>query len=190
MNDAEVSRRAQEILDTLTLSQKIALGSGSDFWHTKALDEAGVPALKMSDGPSGLRCQPDAGDMLGLNESLPAVCFPAAVTTACTFDPELVERVGQAIGEETLAQGVGVVLGPGANIKRSPLCGRSFEYFSEDPLLAGELAAAWIRGVEATGAGASSILPVTIKIICGLCPIAYWTSARSAKSISRRSSAR
>lgn len=151
----DIEVRAQEILDTLTLGQKIALGSGSDFWHTKALDEAGVPALKMSDGPSGLRCQPDAGDMLGLNESLPAVCFPAAVTTACTFDPELVERVGRAIGEEALAQGVGVVLGPGANIKRSPLCGRSFEYFSEDPLLAGELAAAWIRGVEATGAGAS-----------------------------------
>lgn len=155
MSEVENSRRAREILDTLTLGQMIELCSGADFWHTKALEAAGVPALKMSDGPSGLRCQPEAGDMLGLNESMPAVCFPAAVTAAATFDPALVERIGRAIGEEALEAGVGVVLGPGANIKRSPLCGRSFEYFSEDPLLAGEMAAAWIRGVESTGAAAS-----------------------------------
>lgn len=143
------------LLSTMTTGEKIELCSGADFWHTKDLSARGIPAATLSDGPSGLRRQPEEGDMLGINESVPATCFPAAVTTAASFDPTVTERVGRAIGEEALAQGVGVVLGPGANIKRSPLCGRSFEYFSEDPLLSGEMAAGWIRGLEATGAQAS-----------------------------------
>ena len=148
------SDEVRRIVDALTLEEKVALGSGGDFWHTEDLSSWGVPAAMLSDGPSGVRRQLDHADALGIADAAPATCFPAAVTLAASFDPALAERVGRAIGEEALALGVGVVLGPGANIKRQPLCGRNFEYFSEDPLVAGSLAAGWIRGVEATGAQA------------------------------------
>lgn len=145
----------EKILQEMTLEDKIALCSGADFWQTKKFEKYGIPSLFMCDGPHGLRKQEDAADMLGVNNSRKATCFPAAVTTAGSWDPELLTAIGSAIGEEARDQGVGLVLGPGANLKRNPLCGRNFEYFSEDPYLAGKLAAAFIRGVEAQGVGTS-----------------------------------
>lgn len=147
----------EKILQSMTLEDKIALCSGADFWTTKAYEKYGIPSLFMCDGPHGLRKQDLAGgaDMLGVNDSRPATCFPPAVTTAGSWDPELLTEIGAAIGEEAKAQGVGLVLGPGANLKRNPLCGRNFEYFSEDPFLAGKLAAGFIRGMEAQGVGSS-----------------------------------
>ncbi len=151
-----------EILQQLTLEEKIALGSGENFWQTKALPRFGLPALFMCDGPHGLRKQrikADAGntgvDMLGINASIPATCYPTASLTACSWDVALLTEMGDAIGKEAAALGVGLVLGPGANMKRDPRCGRNFEYFSEDPHLAGKLAAAWIRGVQQNGVGTS-----------------------------------
>ncbi len=138
------------------LCNAIALCTGADFWTTKRLDKYGVPALRMSDGPHGLRVQESGGGfgMLGVKPSRPSTCFPTAVTLAGSWDKSLLAAVGRAIGEEALGHGVGLVLGPGVNIKRSPLCGRNFEYYSEDPYLSGKLAAAFIRGVQSTGAGA------------------------------------
>lgn len=144
----------ENILRKMTLEDKIALCSGADFWRTKAFEPYGIPDLFMCDGPHGLRKQEDASDMLGVNKSRPATCFPTAVTTAGSWDPALLEAVGAATGEEARDQGVGLVLGPGANLKRNPLCGRNFEYFSEDPYLAGKLAAGFIRGMEGRGVGA------------------------------------
>ncbi|MBR0355272.1 MAG: glycoside hydrolase family 3 C-terminal domain-containing protein [Oscillospiraceae bacterium] len=138
----------------LRLEEKIALCSGADAWHTKAFPEAGIPALCMSDGPHGLRKMAEGGDLTNINDSVPATCFPPAVLSACSWDPELLEQLGAAIAEEAAANGVGLLLGPGLNIKRNPLCGRNFEYFSEDPYLAGKLAAAFVRGVESRGVGA------------------------------------
>lgn len=137
--------------EQMKLKEKIALCSGSDFWHTKAMLQHGLPAMMMCDGPHGLRKQEDATDRLGVNQSVPATCFPAAVSTACSFDEDLISEIGQAIAEEAAANGVGLLLGPSANIKRNPLCGRNFEYISEDPHLSGKLAAAYIRGAESTG---------------------------------------
>lgn len=147
----------RKILQSMSLEDKIALCSGESFWETKAYEKYGIPALFMCDGPHGLRRQDrESGtDMLGVNQSRPATCFPPAVTTAGSWDPELLEEIGAAIGEEARDQGVGLVLGPGVNLKRNPLCGRNFEYFSEDPCLAGKLAAGFIRGVEAQGVGSS-----------------------------------
>ena len=145
----------EKILQQMTLEDKIALCSGANFWKTKKYEKYGIPSLFMCDGPHGLRKQEDAADMLGLNNSRPATCFPAEVTTAGSWDPDLLSEIGAAIGEEARDQGVGLVLGPGANLKRNPLCGRNFEYFSEDPYLAGKLAAGFIRGVEAQGVGTS-----------------------------------
>ena len=144
----------ENILRKMTLEDKIALCSGADFWRTKAFEPYSIPDLFMCDGPHGLRKQEDASDMLGVNKSRPATCFPTAVTTAGSWDPALLEAVGAATGEEARDQGVGLVLGPGANLKRNPLCGRNFEYFSEDPYLAGKLAAGFIRGMEGRGVGA------------------------------------
>ena len=141
----------QSILSTLTLEEKCALLSGKGEWETWDLPRAGVPSLVCSDGPHGIRRQAGAGDHLGLNPSLPATCFPTAATVANSWDPDLGEEVGEALGEEAAAQGVNIVLGPGLNIKRSPLCGRNFEYFSEDPYLAGKLAAGYIRGIQSQG---------------------------------------
>ena len=145
----------ERILKEMTLEDKIALCSGASFWETKRFERYGIPALFMCDGPHGLRKQEDAADMLGVNNSRPATCFPAEVTTAGSWDPALLEQIGAAIGEEAREQDVGLVLGPGANLKRNPLCGRNFEYFSEDPYLAGKLAAGFIRGLEAQGVGTS-----------------------------------
>lgn len=141
----------------MTLEEKIAFCSGGSFWETKKYEKYGIPALFMCDGPHGLRKQEreDGADMLGVNESRPATCFPAEVTTAASWDPALLRGIGNAIGEEARDQGVGLVLGPGANLKRNPLCGRNFEYFSEDPYLAGKLAAGFIQGVEGQGIGSS-----------------------------------
>ena len=145
----------EKILSQMTLEDKIALCSGANFWQTKKYEQYGLPPLFMCDGPHGLRKQEDAADMLGVNKSRPATCFPAEVTTAGSWDPELLTEIGAAIGEEAKEQGVGLVLGPGANLKRNPLCGRNFEYFSEDPYLTGKLAAGFIRGAEAQGVGTS-----------------------------------
>ena len=145
----------ERILQQMTPEDKIALCSGENFWETKKYEQYGIPSLFMCDGPHGLRKQEDVADMLGVNESRKATCFPAEVTTAGSWDSELLEQIGAAIGEEAREQGVGLVLGPGANLKRNPLCGRNFEYFSEDPYLAGKLAAGFIRGAEAQGISTS-----------------------------------
>ena len=146
---------AKEILNLLTLKEKTALLSGKDFWHTKNVKKAGLSEIMMCDGPHGLRCQKGKADMLGINNSVPATCFPTASVTACSWDEVLLYEVGGAIADEAAANGVSVVLGPGANIKRDPLCGRNFEYFSEDPYLSGKLASAWIRGAQNRGIGTS-----------------------------------
>ncbi|HOK32790.1 MAG TPA: glycoside hydrolase family 3 C-terminal domain-containing protein [Limnochordia bacterium] len=143
-----------KLLEELEVEEKIALVSGSDQWHTTPVPRLNLPAIMLSDGPHGLRKQELSGDNLGLGESVPATCFPPAATSANSWDPELLFAMGQAIGAEARQQGVSVVLGPGVNIKRSPLCGRNFEYFSEDPYLAGQLATAWIKGVQSQGVGA------------------------------------
>jgi beta-glucosidase len=142
------------VLAELSLEEKAALCSGADFWHTKALDRAGVPAVMLTDGPHGLRKQATSADQVGLADSVPATCFPPAVALGSSFDAELVERVGRALGAESRAEHVAVLLGPGINIKRSPLCGRNFEYFSEDPLVGGVLGAALVRGIQSAGVGA------------------------------------
>ena len=139
----------------MTLEEKASLCSGGDFWHTKAVERLGIPATMVSDGPHGLRKQDQQADHLGVNESIKAVCFPAACATAASFDRDLLARMGQAIGDSCQHEGVSVVLGPAVNIKRSPLCGRNFEYFSEDPYLTGKLAAAYIRGVQSRNVGVS-----------------------------------
>lgn len=138
----------------LTLEERAQLLAGESHWKTYDAPGAGIPSLFLSDGPHGLRKQESAQDCMGIAESRPATCFPTASALACSFDPELVERVGAAIGEEARRQGVDVVLGPGVNIKRHPLCGRNFEYFSEDPVVSGELGAAMVRGIQSRGVGA------------------------------------
>ena len=137
----------------LSVNDKAALVAGATFWKTVAAP--GIPAITVSDGPHGVRRTPDSGQDFGLGESLPATCFPPATGIASSWNRDLVERVGRALGEESRAQNVNVLLGPGINIKRSPLCGRNFEYFSEDPLVSGELGAAYVRGLQSTGVGAS-----------------------------------
>lgn len=148
-------RDAAEIVAELTLEEKASLTSGASFWTTKAVERAGVPSIVLTDGPHGVRLQRGSADHLGIGDSVPATCFPPAVALGSTFDPELLERVGRALGEEARAEGVGVLLGPGINIKRSPLCGRNFEYLSEDPLVSGVLGAALVNGLQSQGVGAS-----------------------------------
>ncbi|MDO5143928.1 MAG: glycoside hydrolase family 3 C-terminal domain-containing protein [bacterium] len=145
----------KKLLASMTLEEKAALLQGADFWHTTAIERLGVPSIMVSDGPHGLRKQDEAGDHLGINDSIKAVCFPTAAGTACSFDRGMMEEMGSLLGQSCQAEGVGVLLGPAANIKRSPLCGRNFEYFSEDPYLSGEMAAAHIRGVQREGVGTS-----------------------------------
>lgn len=145
----------QQILSNMTLEDKISICTGSDFWHTKALPQYGIPAIMMSDGPHGLRCQAEEADMIGINKSLPATCFPTAVTAGTTWNKELYAQEGEAIGKEAASAGVSVVLGPGCNIKRNPLGGRNFEYISEDPYFAGKMAAAFIRGQQSAGVASS-----------------------------------
>jgi beta-glucosidase len=151
----ETSLKNRSLLDRLTLAEKASLCRGSGFWHTQAIDRLGIPRVMVTDGPHGLRKQPGDADHVGLSGSIPATCFPTAAALASSFDPGLLYRVGEALGRECRAEQVGVLLGPGVNMKRSPLCGRNFEYFSEDPLLAGVLAAAMVRGVQSQGVGTS-----------------------------------
>jgi beta-glucosidase len=139
----------------LTLEQKASLTSGADFWTTKAVPDAGIPSLMLTDGPHGLRKQAGASDHLGLADSVPATCFPPAVALGASFDPSLAQRVGEALGVESAIEDVAVILGPGINIKRSPLCGRNFEYFSEDPIVSGVMGAGLVRGIQSRGVGAS-----------------------------------
>ena len=144
----------EEIISKMTLAEKCGILSGKDVWHTREVPGAQIPSIMLSDGPSGLRKQEGEGDHLGLNASVKATCFPSAATVANSWDLELAEKVGEALGREAAAKEVGVLLGPGLNVKRSPLCGRNFEYFSEDPYLAGKMAAAYIRGIQSMGISA------------------------------------
>ncbi len=145
--------RAQAIVATLPLADRIRLLSGRDFWTTEAV-EGVVPSVMLTDGPHGLRKQAGDADHVGLNDAVPATCFPVAATLACTWDPALLEEVGAALGREARAEDVAVLLGPGLNLKRHPRCGRNFEYFSEDPYLSGMLAAALVRGIQSEGVAA------------------------------------
>ena len=141
----------EEILEKLTLRQKADLLTGKDFWSTQGYEELGIPSIFFSDGPHGLRKQAAASDHLGLNASVPATCFPTAVSMASSWNEELAERMGEALGEESASQNVNMLLGPGLCIKRNPRCGRNFEYFSEDPYLAGKMAASYVRGIQKNG---------------------------------------
>lgn len=150
-----MKRNIKHIISQLTLEEKAGLCSGLDFWHTKAVERLGIPSIMLTDGPHGLRKQNGASDHLGLSNSVPSTCFPAAAGMASTWNRELIEKVGVALGEECQAEGVSILLGPGANIKRSPLCGRNFEYFSEDPYLSSELVTSHVKGVQSQGVGTS-----------------------------------
>lgn len=144
----------QELIKTLSLEQKASLLCGGTEFGSRALPQKGIPAMNLSDGPNGVRHQAGEADHLGLNPALPATCFPTAVTVANSWDPELGEKIGTAMGEEARSQDVSVLLGPGLNTKRSPLCGRDFEYFSEDPYLSGKMAASYVRGIQSNGISA------------------------------------
>ncbi|MCE0535198.1 glycoside hydrolase family 3 C-terminal domain-containing protein [Kineosporia rhizophila] len=146
---------AHPLIEELTLEEKASLVSGASFWTTRPVERLGIEGATLTDGPHGVRMQTAGADHLGINAAHPATAFPTAAALGSTWDPELLEQVGQALGAESRALDVDVLLGPGVNIKRSPLCGRNFEYFSEDPLLAGELGAAWVNGVQSKGVGAS-----------------------------------
>ncbi len=143
------------LVSQMTLEEKCSLLSGQDFWHTQAIERLGIPAVMVSDGPHGLRKQNLEADHLGMNESIKAVCMPAACATAASFDRDLIRTMGEAIGSSCQHEELSVVLGPAVNIKRSPLCGRNFEYFSEDPYLAGEMSASFINGVQSKNVGTS-----------------------------------
>lgn len=146
--------KLHETIKKMTLSEKCAILSGADVWHTRAIERLNVPAITLSDGPSGLRKQAGEGDHLGLNASTLATCMPSSSAVASTWNEQIAQQIGAAIGQEAAAQDVQVLLGPGLNTKRSPLCGRNFEYYSEDPYLAGKMAAAFIRGVQENGVSA------------------------------------
>lgn len=147
--------KINQILKQLTTEEKAKICVGESFWKLYGNESVGIPQVSVSDGPHGLRKQAEAADNLGLNKSISAVCYPAACATAASFDEELLERMGEALGEECRAENISVLLGPAVNIKRSPLCGRNFEYFSEDPYLTGKLAAAQIRGIQKWDVGTS-----------------------------------
>ena len=149
-----MSLKYENIIKQMTLAEKAQMMSGKNTWETVDFEKYGIPSMFMSDGPHGLRRQAGAGDHLGLNASLPATCFPTAAGVANSWDEELGEKIGEALAEEAVTMGVNVILGPGLNIKRSPLCGRNFEYFSEDPYHAGKMAAAYIRGIQSKGIAA------------------------------------
>ena len=150
-----MKRDVKAIIREMTLEEKAGMCSGKDFWHLKGVERLGIPEVMVSDGPHGLRKQAEEADHLGLNESIKAVCFPTACATACSFDRDLLEEMGERIGDECQAEDLSVILGPAVNIKRSPLCGRNFEYFSEDPYLASQMAAAHIKGVQSKNVGTS-----------------------------------
>lgn len=150
-----MARDIQALIAQMTLEEKAALCSGLDFWHTQPIERLNIPSVMLTDGPHGLRKQSGSGDHLGLHDSVPATCFPSGAALASSWDRALIQEVGKALGEECQAEGVAVLLGPAANIKRSPLCGRNFEYFSEDPYLSSEIATAHIEGVQSQGVGTS-----------------------------------
>lgn len=151
----DFKQEAKNLVAQMTLEEKASLCSGKDFWHLKGIERLGLNPIMVTDGPHGLRKQAESSDHLGINESVPATCFPTASATACTFNEALLEEIGTALGEECQQENVAVLLGPGVNIKRSPLCGRNFEYFSEDPYLAGRLGGALVKGVQSQGVGTS-----------------------------------
>ena len=155
LSDEQIMVKANQLLQEMTLEEKASLCSGEDMWKLKSIERLGLSEVFVADGPHGLRKQVKSKDNLGIGESIPAVCFPTSSALACSFDTKLAYEVGKALGEECLKEGVSVILGPGANQKRSPLCGRNFEYFSEDPLLTGEMAAAMINGIQSQGVGTS-----------------------------------
>lgn len=145
----------KKLVNELTLKEKASLCSGADFWHTKAIDRLNIPAAMVSDGPHGIRKQESLADHMGVAESIKAIGFPTASAMACSFDRDLLHKVGDTLGEECVAEDLAVLLGPGINMKRSPICGRNFEYYSEDPVVAGELGAAFVNGVQEHGVGTS-----------------------------------
>ena len=147
--------KIRDLVSQMTLEEKAGLCSGEDFWHTKAVERLGIPSVMVSDGPHGLRKQDEAADHLGINDSIKAVCFPAGCALASSFDRELAEKMGETIGRECQAENISTILGPAVNIKRSPLCGRNFEYYSEDPYAASEMSAAFIQGVQSKNVGTS-----------------------------------
>ena len=149
-----MEQRIKHLLSQMTADEKISLACGQDFWRTRAVERLGVPQVMMCDGPHGLRKQKGRDDHLGINESIETVCYPSASALAASFDVEVMEALGEALGTECQAEDVGMLLGPGVNMKRSPLCGRNFEYFSEDPYLAGQMAAAYIRALQGKGVAA------------------------------------
>lgn len=149
-----MSLKYEKLIRKMTLAEKAVMMSGKNTWETVDFEKYGIPSMVMSDGPHGLRRQAGAGDHLGLNASLPATCFPTAAGVANSWDEALGEEIGEALAEEAVTMGVNVILGPGLNIKRSPLCGRNFEYFSEDPYPAGKMAAAYVRGIQSKGIAA------------------------------------
>lgn len=151
---AEMREEVKRILNKLSLEEKIALCSGKDFWHTEAVNCAELPEVMMCDGPHGLRKQEEKSDHLGINGSIKTVCYPSASALAASFDLDVLFELGDALGQECQAENIGMLLGPGLNMKRSPLCGRNFEYFSEDPYLAGKLACAYIKGLQKRGVAA------------------------------------
>lgn len=144
----------KEIIKKMTIEEKASMLSGKDFWQSMNIDRLGINSMFLADGPHGIRKQAVAADHLGLNESLKATCFPTSATMANSWNPELGEQLGKCLGIEAVSQKVNVLLGPGINIKRNPLCGRNFEYFSEDPYLAGKMAAAYVRGIQSSGIAA------------------------------------
>ena len=148
-------KNIQNLISQMTLEEKASLCSGKNFWYLKGIERLEIPSIMVTDGPHGLRKQAGDADHVGLNESVPATCFPTASALAATWNRDLVFEVGEALGEECRQEKVGVILGPGVNIKRSPLCGRNFEYFSEDPYLTGEMAKSHINGVQSQGVGTS-----------------------------------
>jgi beta-glucosidase len=145
----------KKLVAELSLEEKAGLCSGADFWHTKAVERLGLPAIMVSDGPHGLRKQASTEDPMGVNDSIKAVCFPTGSALACSFDPEVFQTLGDALGEECQAEDISALLGPAVNMKRSPLCGRNFEYLSEDPYLAGELAAEYVNAIQRNNVGTS-----------------------------------
>ena len=147
------SEYASNLIDKLTLEEKIALLAGHNFMYTNEVPRLGIPSIRMSDGPHGLRIQ--GGEEAGVLAVSSSTCFPTAATTSNSWDPSLLKEMGKAMGEEARYYGIDVILGPGVNIKRNPLCGRNFEYFSEDPLLAGMLGAAEVEGIQSQGIGTS-----------------------------------
>lgn len=155
MTDTTIEAAAAAVVADLTLEEKASLTSGASFWWTKGVERAGIPSVMVTDGPHGLRKQRGSADHLGIGDSVPATCFPPAVGLGSSWDADLAHRVGEALGVESSIEDVAVLLGPGLNIKRSPLCGRNFEYFSEDPIVSGVMGAALVRGTQSTGVGTS-----------------------------------